>query len=116
MVDPCTGTISDGNPFMTELLGYTRAQLLGQELWRIGLFRDLEANLEALRELQEKYVLRYETVPLHTKDGQRRHVEFVGTLSQANGHKVSQCNIHDLTQPTPAATPFPPPPPPSPSS
>src|SRR5713226_6555573 len=98
MVDPCTGTITDVNPFMTELLGYTRAQLLGQELWRIGLFRDLEANLEALRELQEKYVLRYETVPLHTKDGQRRYVEFVSTLYQVNGHKVIQCNIHDITE------------------
>jgi len=98
MVDPCTGTITDVNPFMTELLGYTRAQLLGQELWRIGLFRDLEANLEALQELQEKYVLRYETVPLHTKDGQRRYVEFVSTLYQVNGHKVIQCNIHDITE------------------
>ena len=98
MVDPRTGTITDANPFMTELLGYTREQLLGQELWRIGLFRDREANLEALRELREKYVLRYETVPLHTKDGQRRQVEFVSTLDQANGHSVIQCNLRDITE------------------
>ncbi len=98
MVDPRTGTITDANPFMTELLGYTREQLLGQELWRIGLFQDREANLEALRELQEKQVLRYETVPLHTKDGQRRYVEFVSTLDQANGHSVIQCTIRDITE------------------
>ena len=98
MVDPRTGTITDANPFMTELLGYTREQLLGQELWRIGLFQDREANLEALRELQEKQVLRYETVPLRTKDGQRRQVEFVSTLDQANGHSVIQCTIRDITE------------------
>ena len=98
MVDPRTGTITDANPFMTELLGYTREQLLGQELWQIGLFQDREANLGALRELQEQHVLRYETVPLRTKDGQRRQVEFVSTLDQANGHSVIQCTIRDITE------------------
>jgi PAS domain S-box-containing protein len=98
MVDPRARTIIDANPFMTELLGYTREQLLGQELWQIGLFQDREANLEALRELQEKGFIHYETVPLHTKDGQRRHVEFVSTLYQANGHNIIQCNIRDITE------------------
>jgi PAS domain S-box-containing protein len=83
---------------LTELLGYTREQLLGQELWQIGLFKDREANLEALRELQEKGFIRYETVPLHTKNGQRREVEFVSNLYQANGHKIIQCNIRDITE------------------
>jgi PAS domain S-box-containing protein len=98
MVDPRTRTITDANPFMTELLGYTREQLLGQELWQIGLFKEREANLEALRELQEKGFIHYETVPLHTKNGQRREVELVSNLYQANGHKVIQCNIRDITE------------------
>ena len=98
IVDPRTRTITDVNPCLTELLGYTREQLLGQELWQIGLFKDREANLEALRELQEKGFIRYETVPLHTKNGQRRVVEFVSNLYQANGHKIIQCNIRDITE------------------
>ena len=98
MVDPRTRTIIDANPFMTELLGFTREQLLGQELWQIGLFKDREANLEALRELQEKGFVRDETVPLHTKNGQRREVEFVSNLYQANGDKIIQCNIRDITE------------------
>ena len=98
MVDPPTSTITDVNPCLTELLGYTREQLLGQEFWQIGLFKDREANLEALRELQEKGFIRYETVPLHTKNGQRREVEFVSNLYQANGHKIIQCNIRDITE------------------
>jgi PAS domain S-box-containing protein len=98
MVDPRTRTIIDANPFMTELLGFTREQLLGQEFWQIGLFKDRETNLEALRELQEKGNIRYETVPIHTKNGQRREVEFVSNLYQANGHKIIQCNIRDITE------------------
>ena len=97
MVDPLTGTITDANPCMTELLGYTHEQLLGQELWHIGLFQDREANLEVLQELQEHHVLRYETLPLHTKDGQPRYVEFVSTLFRANAHEVIQCNLRDIT-------------------
>jgi PAS domain S-box-containing protein len=98
MVDPRTRKITDANPFMMELLGYTREQLQALELWQIGLFKDREANLEALRELQEKHCIRYETLPLQTKDGQHRYVEFVSTLYQANGHKVIQCNICDITE------------------
>lgn len=98
IVDPCTGTITDANSSMTELLGYTHEQLLGQELWHIGLLQNREATLDALRELQEKHVLRYETVLLHTTEGQRRALEIVCNLYQENGHDVIQCNIRDITE------------------
>jgi len=41
--------ITDVNPFMTELLGYSRAEFLGKELWEIGLFGDKEASQAAFR-------------------------------------------------------------------
>jgi PAS domain S-box-containing protein len=98
MINPATGTITDANPFLLELLGYTREQLLGEPFWRIGLFQDQEAALEVLQELQECHVVRYEELPLYPKDGQSRFVEFVGTLYQADGHEVIQCNLHDITE------------------
>ncbi len=98
IVDPCTGIITDANSSMTELLGYNHEQLLGQELWHIGLLQDREAALEALRELREKHVLRYETVLLHITEGQRRVLEIVCNLYQENGHDVIQCNIRDITE------------------
>ena len=97
IVDPCTCAITDANPFMTELLGYTHEQLLGQELWQIGLFADRAATLAAVQSLQEQHFLRYETLPLQTKDGQYRYVEFVSNLYQANGHEVIQCHLRDIT-------------------
>jgi hypothetical protein len=54
--------------------------LLGQELWQIGLFQDREANLESLRELQEKQSIRYEMLLPQTTGRQHRAVEFVSTL------------------------------------
>ncbi len=98
IVDPYTGTITDANSSMTELLGYTHEQLLGQDLLHIGLLRDREATLEALQELQEKHVLHYETVMLHTIEEQHRALEIVCNLYQENGHDVVQCNIRDIAE------------------
>ena len=40
LMDPITGKITDANPFMTKLLGYPHGQLLGKELFEIGLLKD----------------------------------------------------------------------------
>ena len=95
---PDTRKITDANPFMTELLGYPREELLGKELWEIGLLKDEEASRAAFRQLQMKHFIRYEDLPLQNKKGQRREVEFVSNLYMENGHEVIQCNIRDITE------------------
>jgi PAS domain S-box-containing protein len=98
IVNPVTRKITEANPFMSELLGYRHKELLGKELWEIGLLKDEKASQAAFRELQKKHFIRYEDLPLQSKDGQHREVEFVSNLYQENGHKVIQCNIRDITQ------------------
>jgi PAS domain S-box-containing protein len=98
ILDPKTRRIADANPFMSELLGYTHGDLLGKELWEIGLLKDEEASRAAFRELQKEGFIRYENLPLQTSTGVRREVEFVSNLYQENGHKVIQCNIRDITE------------------
>ena len=92
-----TGKISDVNPFLTDMLGYTHAELIGKKLYELGLFKDEEANRAAFKELQEKKYIRYEELPLQTKNGDHVEVEFVSNVYQANGSKVIQCNIRDIT-------------------
>jgi PAS domain S-box-containing protein len=82
---------------MTDLIGYTHDQLLGKELWEIGVFKDIENSRLAFRQLQRDGVIRYENLPLETKDGALREVEFVSNLYKENGRLVIQCNIHDIT-------------------
>lgn len=98
ILDPGTRKITDANPFMSELLGYPREELLGKELWEIGLLRDEKANQSAFRELQKKHFIRYEDLPLQNKTGQRREVEFVSNLYDEGGRNVIQCNIRDITR------------------
>jgi len=92
-----TGQIDDVNPFLTDLLGYTREQLLGNKLWDIGPFKDTKASKEQFRELQREAYVRYEDLPLETSAGKSINVEFVSNSYQVNGGKVIQCNIRDIT-------------------
>ena len=89
--------ITDVNPFMTELLGYSREKFLGKELWEIGLFSDKSASQAAFRELQVAGYLRYEDLPLQTIEGKLREVEFVSNVYNEGSHQVIQCNIRDIT-------------------
>jgi PAS domain S-box-containing protein len=98
ILDPQTRKITDANPFMSELLGYPHEELLGKELWEIGLLKDEKANRLAFRELRKKHYIRYEDLPLQNKSGQRREVEFVSNLYEAGRRKVIQCNIRDITK------------------
>ena len=92
-----TGKITDVNPFMVELLGYSRDEFLGKGLSEIGLFKDKEASQAAFLELQEKGYVRYEDLPLETKEGLRCEVEFVSNVYQEDRQQVIQCNIRDIT-------------------
>jgi PAS domain S-box-containing protein len=98
ILDAETGLITDVNPFLVELLGYSHEEFLGKELWEIGLFKDIEASKNAFRELQTKHYVRYQDLPLETKGGRPINVEFVSNVYGVNGKKVIQCNIRDITK------------------
>jgi len=97
LVDPDTRKITDANPFMTSLLGYSHEQFLGKELFEIGLLKDEAASQEMFRKLKKNHEVRYEDLPLESRRGRHQEVEVVANLYQENGHAVIQCNIRDIT-------------------
>ncbi len=98
ILDAHTLKIIDANPFMSELLGYTRDEFLGKELWEIGLFGDKQASQAAYEELREKGYIRYDHLPLQTKDGKRAEVEFVSNVYQVDHRPIAQCNVRDISE------------------
>ena len=88
----------DANPSVTKLLGYSHTEFLGKKLWEISLFKDIAANQDAFRELQAKKYIRYEDLPLQTKDGRTVSVEFISNVYEVGGKEVIQCNIREITQ------------------
>lgn len=97
ILDFSTGKIEDANPFITNLLGYSKEELVGKELWEIGPFVDKEAAKAAFKELHDKGYVRYDDLPLRHKDGRNLAVEFVSNAYTVNGDKVIQCNIRDIS-------------------
>src|ERR1700687_2121865 len=99
LLDAKTGQITDVNPFLVNLLGYSHDEFMGTPLWEIGPFKDIKECKLAFLELQEKEYIRYESLPLETRDGRSIAVEFVSNVYElSGGMRVIQCNIRDITR------------------
>jgi PAS domain S-box-containing protein len=98
ILDVDTGKVIDANPFMTVLLGYSHGEFISKELWEIGLFQDIAENQSAFRRLRETGYIRYEHLPLETRDGHSVDVEFVSNVYDEDDRQVIQCNIRDITE------------------
>jgi diguanylate cyclase (GGDEF)-like protein/PAS domain S-box-containing protein len=93
-----TGAITDVNPFLVDMLGYTREEFIGKRLWEVGAFKDIEASKDAFLKLQKNEYIRYKDLPLKAKEGQLFQVEFVSNVYWEGDAKVIQCNIRDVTE------------------
>jgi diguanylate cyclase (GGDEF)-like protein/PAS domain S-box-containing protein len=98
LLDAETGMITDVNPFLVKLLGYTREEFVEKRLWEVGAFKDIEASQEAFKALQKNEYIRYEDLPLRAKNGKLIDVEFVSNVYLVGSEKVIQCNIRDITE------------------
>ena len=98
IVDSSTGLITDANPYLVDLLGYTDKEFAQKTFWEIGLFKDPEAASVAFQKLRANSYVRYEDVPLTTKGGQPISVEVVSDAYTKKGESLIQCNIRDITQ------------------
>ncbi|MGZ7094109.1 MAG: PAS domain S-box protein, partial [Candidatus Angelobacter sp.] len=98
LLDAKTGAITDVNPFLIKLLGYSREEFVEKKLWEVGAFKDVQASKEAFQALQRNEYIRYKDLPLRAQDGRLIQVEFVSNVYQEGDQKVIQCNIRDITE------------------
>jgi len=98
ILDGETGQIMDANPFVQNLLGYSLNELAGKKLWEISPFKNIAENKEQFQKLQKETYVRYEHLPLQTKQKKLRYVEFVSNSYMVDHIKVIQCNIRDITE------------------
>ncbi len=97
ILDVETGRIDDVNPFLVKLLGFSHGEMVGKTVGELSPFKDVVSNQAMLERLQKDGYVRYEDLPLETKDGRHIAVEFVSNVYQAGDKKVIQCNIRDVT-------------------
>ncbi len=97
ILDVQTGRIDDVNPFLSKLLGFTHDDMVGKTVGELSPFKDIESNKAMLEQLQQHGYVRYEDLPLKTRDGRDIAVEFVSNVYQAGEQQVIQCNVRDIT-------------------
>src|SRR6185312_7361196 len=97
IVDGDTGIVTDVNPFLIDFLGYSRDEIIGKAFWEFGPFRDTAASKSKFRQLHHVEYLKYDNLPLQSKAGEVRNVEFVTNLYLVGDRRVIQCNIREIT-------------------
>jgi PAS domain S-box-containing protein len=97
ILDASTGKIIDSNAFMSGLLGQTLPELIGKELWEIGLFGDIDANKDVFQRLKQDGYVRYDHLPVQKPSGETTHVEFISNVYEEGGRLVAQCNVRDIS-------------------
>jgi len=98
ILDVDTGRITDANPFLAKLLGFSRDEMAGKTVGELSPFKDVVSNQTMLERLQQDGYARYEDLPLETRDGRHIAVEFVSNVYKAGEVKVIQCNVRDITE------------------
>jgi PAS domain S-box-containing protein len=93
-----TGRVTDANPFLVKLLGFSRSEMVGKTVGELSPFKDFVSNRAMLERVQNDGYVRYEDLPLETSDGRQIAVEFVSNVYECGDQKVIQCNIRDITR------------------
>jgi two-component system cell cycle sensor histidine kinase/response regulator CckA len=93
-----TGRISDVNPCLVEMLGFSHVELVGKPIWELDAFKDLVSSQARLDELCHQGYGRHDHLSLITRDGRKIAVEFVCSAYQAGDGNVIQCNVRDITE------------------
>jgi PAS domain S-box-containing protein len=97
ILDGDTGHIIDSNPFLTELTGYDRSELIGKQLWQLGIFENAESDQAALKHVRAQGMIHYAQLSIHTKAGTRAEAECVAVGYEMNNKEFIQFSIHDIT-------------------
>jgi PAS domain S-box-containing protein len=97
ILDGDTGEVIDANKFILDMLGYPLVYFIGKHLWELGFIKDKSIAEHSFKELKINGYIRFEDIPLETKDGRGMDVEFISNVYLVGDKRTIQCNIRDIT-------------------
>jgi PAS domain S-box-containing protein len=98
ILDGDTGEILDANKFILDMLGYPLDYFVGRHLWELGFLKDKSLAQDAFTKLKTDGYIRYNDLPLETKQGKAMSVEFISNVYHVGDKRIIQCNIRDITE------------------
>ena len=104
IMDADTGKITDVNPYLLKLLGFSRADFVNKHFWDIRPFMGIATNKQAFEEWRRQEYQLHDELSLETNEGERIGVEWISTAYSANQVHWVQCMICDLPRRTQLST------------
>jgi PAS domain S-box-containing protein len=98
VLDSESGLIVDTNPFLTEIIGFSRAELLGRPLEEIGLHGFCRGCDKLLEKVRRDGYGRCGSLPIRRRDGRRIFVELVGTSYRMDSRTMLQFNVGEVRE------------------
>jgi len=98
ILDAHTGKVTEANAFICGLTGLDVGEIIGRELYEIGMYNDVEENKAAFRELQRVGYIRHDHLPVQNRRGETVAVEFIANVYREGDDLVAQCNIRDISE------------------
>lgn len=98
VLDAESGAVVEVNPALANLLGLSHVPFLNLKIWETGIFKDILADKDKFAELRKRGYVRYDNLPVTTKDGREINLEFVSSVAKADQREVIQCEVRDNTK------------------
>lgn len=86
------------NPYITNLAGYSRRELVGKTISQLKLFDDTVTGKDIFEALKTRSEIIYENIRLVTKNGHIKIVEVSAHTYKEAGKMMMQCTVRDLTE------------------
>lgn len=97
ILDPLSQKITDANPAMTKLLGYSHKELVSKTIYDIGVAKDSPFGKELFKKSEKTTQVFYEDVHLVNKSGHEKEVEVLANIYEESGRTALQCSVRDMT-------------------
>lgn len=97
ILNVANGKITDTNTYLPSLLGCSQGDLLGKELWEIGLFDNAAAGRSVFQKLSKEGRIRFDELPVRTRDGRQLDIEFVCSTYTVGDSNLIQCSLRDVS-------------------
>jgi len=97
ILDDERAVIEDANPFITEILGYSREELLGRSFRDLGFLGDRAKGASLFEAVRRDGYVRCERLPLRMRDGGSVFAEIVGNSYLVDDRKVIQFNVRGVS-------------------
>lgn len=95
-VDGETGKINAINPFLTDLVGFSKEDFIGKEIWSVNFFKDNILNKEKFIELSQKKMFSSRYMKIETAAKKNINIELVSTMYFIGNQKNIQIFIHEI--------------------